>query len=160
VAHFVRRALAGQPITIYGDGLQVRDLLYIDDLVSAMMLARDGLADRSGVFAGRAFNIGGGPQNAVSLVEVVARIAAIIGGAAGARPDLRFGPWRPGDQRYYVSDTSAFRHVTGWAPRVSAMEGLVLLAKALAESEASGAVGVAPFAEAGEARAASGSGTP
>ncbi|HEY8469166.1 MAG TPA: NAD-dependent epimerase/dehydratase family protein [Longimicrobiales bacterium] len=115
VAHFALRALRGEPITLYGDGLQVRDVLFIDDLLDAFDLACENMHR----IAGRAFNIGGGPANAVSLLEVV----DAIGTLSGKRPVIEFGAWRAGDQRYYVSDTRAFRAATGWEPRVSVHEG-------------------------------------
>ena len=67
VAHFLIRAMEGVPITIYGDGRQVRDILFVDDLVDAMRLAQAGMPRLSG----RAFNIGGGPANSVSLLETI-----------------------------------------------------------------------------------------
>lgn len=116
VAHFARNVLAGRPITLYGDGRQVRDVLWAEDLVDALLLAEEN-ADK---LAGQAFNIGGGPENAVSLLDVVERLGRI----AGAAPDVSFGDWRPGDQRYYVSDTRRFQAATGWRPRVGADEGV------------------------------------
>jgi CDP-paratose 2-epimerase len=115
VAHFVIRAIEGQPITIYGDGKQVRDVLFVDDLVDAMELAS---SDRA--HAGRPFNIGGGPANCISLLELL----DLIGELQGEAPEVDFGDWRPGDQRYYVSDTSRIRAATGWHPRVSPAEGV------------------------------------
>ncbi|HVT07010.1 MAG TPA: SDR family NAD(P)-dependent oxidoreductase [Polyangia bacterium] len=131
VAHFVRRALAGQPIAIYGNGLQVRDALFVDDLVDAMQLAQRALEQRRDDVVGHAFNIGGGPAHAVSLLELVDRITASV----GERPDLTFGPWRPGDQRYYVSNTARFRRATGWSPRVDVVQGLERLVAALRGDE-------------------------
>ncbi|HXU60148.1 MAG TPA: GDP-mannose 4,6-dehydratase [Polyangia bacterium] len=131
VAHFVRRALAGETISIYGNGLQVRDALFVEDLVDAMQLARRGLAQRRANVVGQAFNIGGGPPHAVSLLELLERIAA----ALGSRPELKFGPWRPGDQRYYVSNTGKFRKATGWSARVGLDEGLERLVAALRGDE-------------------------
>jgi CDP-paratose 2-epimerase len=97
VAHFVMSALGGEPITIHGDGCQVRDILYIDDAVSAYLAA----FRRIGEVKGRAFNLGGGPANAVSLQQVLKTIEEMIG-----RPvKVTYADWRPGDQRYYVSDT-------------------------------------------------------
>ena len=116
VAHFVRSALDDRPITIYGDGLQVRDVLWVEDLVAAMLTARRRIGD----VAGRAFNIGGGPGNTVSLVEVLERIEEVH----GALPPVDHGPWRPGDQRYYVSDVSRFERATGWRPRVRPEDGI------------------------------------
>jgi CDP-paratose 2-epimerase len=115
VAHFLMRALDGLPITIYGDGRQVRDILFVDDLLDAMQLAMD----RTPALAGRAFNIGGGPANTVSLRELLALVADLEGA-----PQVEHGPPRIGDQRYYVSDTRAFQAATGWSPRVGVAEGV------------------------------------
>ena len=116
VAHFLLRALRGEPITIYGDGRQVRDLLYIDDAVDACVRA----CTRMAALAGQVFNLGGGPRNAVSLLELLARFAEL----GVAAPPVRFADWRPGDQRYYVSDTSKFERLAGWRARTSVTEGL------------------------------------
>ena len=116
VAHFLIRAMEGRPITLYGDGRQVRDLLFVGDLVRALRLAQGRMPDLSG----RAFNIGGGPANAASLREVVALIEARL----GAPVRLTESDWRPGDQRYYVSDTARFERETGWLAETSVNEGL------------------------------------
>jgi CDP-paratose 2-epimerase len=116
VAHFMIRAMQGRPITIYGDGKQVRDLLFVDDLVGALTLAERHLHE----IAGHAFNIGGGPDNTVSLMELVAQIA----GLHGENPEIEFGDWRVGDQRWYVSDSTKFSHLTGWRPQVGVSEGI------------------------------------
>ena len=101
VAHFLLRALTGRPISIYGDGRQVRDILHVSDAVDAYLAAWREI-DRVG---GRAFNLGGGPANAVSLRRILAAIERLT----GRRADLEFGPWREGDQRYFVADTRALR---------------------------------------------------
>jgi CDP-paratose 2-epimerase len=116
VAHFVISACENRPITIFGDGKQVRDVLYVDDLVEALMRAEADIER----LAGGAFNIGGGVANCVSLVELIDLIAE----EQGHRPHVEFGPWRRGDQRYYVSDTAAFTAATGWKARVSPLEGV------------------------------------
>jgi CDP-paratose 2-epimerase len=116
LAHFMIRAMDGLPITIYGDGRQVRDALYVEDLVEAFLAAERHLPD----IAGEAFNIGGGPDNTVSLLELIERIAVLN----GRRPTLSFGEWRIGDQRWYVSDWRKFAAATGWKPQVGAADGI------------------------------------
>jgi CDP-paratose 2-epimerase len=116
LAHFIIQTLAGRPITIYGDGLQVRDVLFVDDLVDALLLAHENMRR----IAGEAFNIGGGPENTVSLLELLDLIRELNAGECA----IRFEPWRAADQRYYVSDTSKFRSVTGWKPHVKVSEGV------------------------------------
>jgi CDP-paratose 2-epimerase len=125
VAHFLIRALRGEPITIYGDGKQVRDILYVDDLVSALLLASKEMKN----IAGEAFNIGGGPENTLSLLELLALIRELH----GETPPLRYEEWRPGDQLYYVSDTAKFRRATGWNPSRGVVEGIALLYRWLRE---------------------------
>ncbi|MFH5803710.1 NAD-dependent epimerase/dehydratase family protein [Alienimonas sp. DA493] len=125
VAHFARTALRGETITFYGDGRQVRDLLHVSDLARAMRAALDE-PERT---AGRAFNVGGGPANAVSLRQVVAR----LGDLAGEETPTAADAWRTGDQRWYVSDTTALREALGWAPRVEWRDGLADLYRWLGE---------------------------
>jgi CDP-paratose 2-epimerase len=119
VAHFMLRAQRGEPITIYGDGQQVRDILFIDDLVDAFLLAERNREK----LAGRAFNMGGGPGSTISLLDLLDHIESLH----GSRPDVAFDGWRTGDQRWYVSDTRAFEQATGWRRRVDAAEGIARL---------------------------------
>jgi CDP-paratose 2-epimerase len=119
LAHFLLRAIEGAPITIYGDGRQVRDVLFIEDLVNALVRA----ASRIEQLRGRAFNIGGGPGNTLSLLELI----NMIGQLHGRVPEVRHEGWREGDQRYYVSDTRAFASATGWAPRIAPRAGVEAL---------------------------------
>jgi len=116
VAHFLVRAFENKPITIYGDGRQVRDLLHVGDLASAFIAAEKSLP----LLAGKAFNIGGGPRNTVSLNELLDYIAAL----RGARPQVCYEAWRLGDQRWYVSDWRKFARATGWRPIMSAADGV------------------------------------
>ena len=129
VAHFLLQARNGRPITLFGDGRQVRDVLFVDDLLEAMTLA---LAQVDAL-SGRAFNMGGGPQSTVSLLELIDLI-----GQLGAPPEVRFGDWRVGDQRYYVSDTRRFAEATGWAPKVDPEQGIALLHEWLAAAPLTG----------------------
>jgi len=126
VAHFLIRALEGKPIVIYGDGMQVRDILFADDLVDAFLLAQANIRTLSG----QAFNIGGGLGNTISLLELLDLVEQLH----GAKPAIRSQQWRPGDQRYYVSDTRRFKAATGWAPKVTARAGIERLFQWLAES--------------------------
>jgi CDP-paratose 2-epimerase len=119
LAHFLLSGLRGEPITIYGDGYQVRDALFIDDAVLAWLKA----LDRIEAIKGRIFNLGGGPRNAVSLLEAIDLITSLH----GTSPSLRFADWRPGDQAWYVSDIRAIRAALEWTPRTSVNDGLAKL---------------------------------
>ncbi len=130
LAHFLITALRREPLTIYGDGLQVRDVLFVEDLVDAMIAAQAN-AER---LRGQAFNIGGGPANTTSLVELLSLIDELV----GVRPLARVQPWRTADQRYYVSDTTKFTAATGWRPRVGVREGIERLHDWLAETRTTG----------------------
>jgi CDP-paratose 2-epimerase len=116
VAHFLIQAIEDKPLTLYGDGKQVRDLLFIEDLVNAFLLAQENID----ALAGQAFNIGGGPTKTTSLLELI----GIVTELRGERPVVRFAKWRPGDQRYYVSDTRKFQAATDWSPRVGVRQGV------------------------------------
>jgi CDP-paratose 2-epimerase len=126
VAHFLIRAMEDKPIVLYGDGMQVRDILFADDLVDALLLAQANVHTLSG----QAFNIGGGLGNTISLLELIELVARL----RGEKPSLRLKEWRPGDQRYYVSDTGKFKAATGWAPKVTARDGVERLFHWLAAS--------------------------
>ncbi len=120
LAHFVYSVRAGRPISIYGDGRQVRDVLYVEDAVDAYLAAWGRIA----LVSGQAFNLGGGPANAVTLLQVLRR----VGELTGRSPDLRFADWRPGDQRYFVADTTGARQALGLASPVGWRDGLARLA--------------------------------
>ncbi|SFR78756.1 SDR family NAD(P)-dependent oxidoreductase [Sphingomonas jatrophae] len=126
VAHFLIRALEGTPITLYGDGYQVRDILDVGDAVDAYLAAWQ----RIDTVSGRAFNLGGGPDNAVSLRALIAYMGDLLG-----RPvDLQFDDWRAGDQRYFVADTRSAESALGLAPKRSWRDGVAALADWLAEA--------------------------
>jgi CDP-paratose 2-epimerase len=132
VAHFLLRTLRGEPVTLYGDGQQVRDVLFVDDLVRAVGAAFDNID----AVSGQAFNIGGGAANTTSLIELIDRI-----GELAPRPAVHFEAWRSGDQRFYVSDTARFGALTGWRPTVGLADGLRalhgwLIAERVAEQQA------------------------
>jgi CDP-paratose 2-epimerase len=110
VAHFLIAAATGAPLTIYGNGKQVRDLLYVDDLVRAFQLAATQI-ERT---AGQVYNICGGPANSIAVwTELRPKLEALAG--RQIRPAV--SDWRPGDQPVYVSDTSAAARDFGWMPR-------------------------------------------
>jgi CDP-paratose 2-epimerase len=111
VAHFVYSALSGRPVTVYGDGLQVRDVLHVADLVDAVNAARAYVP----VVAGKAFNIGGGMSRCVSVKEMIALIEQICHKPVQCAVE----PARPGDQLFSVSDNTRFFNQTGWLPRRS-----------------------------------------
>jgi CDP-paratose 2-epimerase len=117
VAHFAIAAMNGEPITIYGDGKQVRDILYVDDLVRAFRLA----VERIDVTAGNVYNIGGGPANTIS---VWSEFGALLSELAETSVPATFGPWRPGDQLCYVSDTRKAARDLGWEPTVDVEAGV------------------------------------
>jgi len=116
IAHFLLRVLHGKSIIIYGDGLQVRDALHVSDAVAAWITVLDHIDEVSG----RVFNLGGGTENTVSLLELIELITEL----RGTRPEITFAPWRPGDQPWYVSHIRALSDALGWQPRVSLREGL------------------------------------
>jgi CDP-paratose 2-epimerase len=136
VAHFLIRALQGETIHIFGDGMQVRDILFVDDLVEALLLAQQRIHSLSG----QAFNVGGGRHHSVSLLELTSLLAELL----PARPQLAFHPWRVADQRFYVSDIRRFADATGWGPRVGPREGLAQLHHWMTEERAHPPVLVQP----------------
>ena len=120
VAYFLLRALADEPITIYGDGKQVRDIMHVADAVAAYIAAWRRISS----IAGQAYNLGGGADNAVTLRQVIEGIEAILGRSVA----LRFADWRSGDQRYFVSDTRRAVAALGLARPLAWHDGLVRLA--------------------------------
>ncbi len=121
IAWFIIASQLGRPLTVYGDGRQVRDVLWIDDLLDAF----DAAAARIGTAAGRVYNIGGGPANAISLLDLVELL-----GELGGRPlECAGAPWRPGDQRVYISDIRRAARELNWQPRVGWRQGVERLSK-------------------------------
>jgi CDP-paratose 2-epimerase len=116
VAHFVYSVLDQRPITIFGDGFQVRDLLDVRDICRLYMAC---LANFDAC-NGKVFNVGGGPDNARSVIEVLHSIEQLMETDAHYSHD----DWRPGDQLYYVSDIARLQESLGWRPQVPFEEGL------------------------------------
>lgn len=116
VAHFLYSVLTGCPITIYGDGYQVRDVLHVYDVVDAMLAARANM----GVSRGEIYNLGGGMDRATSVMEMLSRIEALTGGEL----QLEYSAVRPGDQPLYISRTAKLEEHTGWRARRSLDETL------------------------------------
>jgi len=116
VAWLASAALGRRRFTIYGDGRQVRDVLYVDDL-AALYAACAAAPD---LVSGKALNAGGGPANALSLLELVASLEARL----GRELDYAFAEPRLGDQKFFVADTTRARELLGWSPAVPLAEGL------------------------------------
>ena len=110
-------AVSGHEITIFGDGKQVRDLLWIDDLLDCY----DRALERIDALAGRVFNVGGGPEMSLS---VWSEFAPLLARHVERLPTVSFRPWRPSDQKVYVSDTRSLRQALGWWPAVPPEEGV------------------------------------
>lgn len=120
VAWFTIAAAFGAPITVYGDGRQVRDILWVDDLIRFYLTAYE----KADICTGRPYNIGGGPQNTLSLRELIGMLPSLC----GTVPEITYADTRPGDQRVYVSDIGRAERELGWRPLVSTAEGLERLA--------------------------------
>ncbi len=119
VAWFAIAAHTGRPIAIFGDGRQVRDVLFVDDLLDAY----DAAFERIDRAAGRVYNVGGGPENAISLLQLLHHLETRLG-----RPlPVSFHEWRPGDQRVFVSDIGRARVELAWVPNTPWQTGVSTL---------------------------------
>ncbi len=127
VAHFILKALRNEKITLYGDGMQVRDILYVEDLINAFELAWNNVDQ----LKGEVFNMGGGPGNVISLLELIEMLETF----QDKKIKVSFQDWRKGDQKYYVSDFGKFNDFTGWSPQVSYKEGVEKLYNWLRKNE-------------------------
>jgi CDP-paratose 2-epimerase len=117
VAWFLIAAVTGRPITIYGDGKQVRDILWVDDLLDLYQKA----VDQIEVTAGRVYNVGGGPQNTLAVWH---ELGPMLEQLLGHKIQVAYDDWRPGDQRIFVADIHKAERELGWRPRVSKQEGV------------------------------------
>jgi CDP-paratose 2-epimerase len=116
LAWFCNALLFDKPVTIFGDGKQVRDVLYIDDLLRAFNLAFKNIKKTRG----KAYNIGGGPKFTLSIWELFEILKKI----ADKKFNYSFGLWRPGDQKIYISDISKAKKDFGWSPKISPQQGV------------------------------------
>lgn len=117
VAHFVIAAVLGRPITIFGDGMQVRDVLHVSDLISAY----DRAIERIDQVSGKAINLGGGPANTLA---VWSEFGPLLAQLQGVEPAVSFSDWRPGDQRVFVADIRLAERLLDWRPQISPAEGI------------------------------------
>jgi len=116
VAHFAIQARRGGGVTIFGDGKQVRDVLYVDDVVDLYLRA----LDRGSDLRGEVLNVGGGPQNTLTLLELIALLERML----DTTIDVTYGDWRPGDQRVYVSGIARAAEAFGWRPSTGVEQGV------------------------------------
>jgi len=116
VAWFIIAALLGKPISIYGNGKQVRDVLHIDDLIDVYLAA----VQNANSVKGEVFNIGGGVHAKMSLLDLVYMIEEKI----GKKLNIQFSDWRPGDQPIYISDIRKARMQLGWEPKIDINNGI------------------------------------
>jgi CDP-paratose 2-epimerase len=128
IAWFLIAAVTGQPITIYGDGKQVRDVLWVDDLLDLYQAT----LDRIEVAAGQVYNVGGGPQNTLSVWSELGPMLEML---LRRDIDVARDDWRPGDQRIFVADTRKAEQELGWRPQVSSAEGVRRLYEWVAASK-------------------------
>ena len=119
VAHFIISSYLGKNLIIYGDGKQVRDILYIDDLLRAFEMA----LEKIDITGGKIYNIGGGRENTISLLELIDYIEKIL----GKKVNFSFDSWRPGDQKVYVSNILKAYNDFGWKPSISRETGIMKL---------------------------------
>ncbi len=117
LAWFVIASVLGRPITIYGDGKQVRDVLFIDDLVEAYVKA----ADNINTTKGQVYNIGGGPEKSIS---VWTEFGPILSQLLGKNVEAAYGDWRPGDQKVFISNISKAKQDFGWEPAIGVEDGI------------------------------------
>ena len=127
VAIFSRKMLAGEPLTIFGDGEQTRDMVYVKDVAAANLAASDRPLPPPEGLDTRAWNIGTGVETSVK------RLAELLAAAAGRRPPIRYAPERPGELRRSALAVEKAGRELGWAPRTGLADGLGVTLRSLAE---------------------------
>jgi CDP-paratose 2-epimerase len=120
LAWFIIAILTGKNISIFGDGKQVRDVLFIDDLLDLYDLC----IEKIDISAGQVYNIGGGPEKMISVWK---EFSPILEELLNSKIDVNWGDWRPGDQKIYVSDIRKAQSDLGWSPKVSPRDGIKVL---------------------------------
>jgi CDP-paratose 2-epimerase len=113
-------AITGRPLTIYGDGKQIRDVLFVDDLLDAY----DSAINRIQLVKGQVFNLGGGPENTISIwLEFGSLLEKLL----GMKLSVSRGDWRPGDQKVFVADIRKAGRELEWHPKISVETGVGML---------------------------------
>jgi len=128
IAWFIIATISGKPITIYGNGKQVRDVLYIDDLMDAYDLAIKNIDQ----VAGEVFNIGGGPENTLSIWS---EFGPMLERLEGRKIPVDYSDWRPGDQKIYVSDIRKAKEQLNWSPKTNVVSGIEAIHKWVTENQ-------------------------
>lgn len=128
IAHIITSVLLKRPITVYGDGKQVRDILFITDLANAFALA----TEKIGVAKGKVYNMGGGPKNTTSVLELISFLEKVRKGKIG----FAFSDWRPSDQKAFYCDTRLAKRDLGWQPAVKKEDGIRMLHDWIAGNQA------------------------
>lgn len=124
VAHFIISTVTGKPLTVYGDGKQVRDVLFASDLVRAYDLFLESNVKDA------VYNVGGGPSNTISLLELL----DVLEKTTDKKSEISYSDWRPSDQKVYISDISKAKKELGWEPEVGPEEGIKRLTEWVGEN--------------------------
>jgi len=119
VAWFIIAMLTGKPVTVYGNGKQVRDILFADDLIDVYFTAVKNIS----ISAGKTYNTGGGPGNSISLLEFIGILESLM----GKKLQFSFADWRPGDQPIFICDITKLKNELGWYPKTTVQKGIEIL---------------------------------